>query len=44
LVGLLYLENNLATGTFTPRRIAVLELLGFAGGDLDRDARLYAER
>ena len=43
LVGLLYLENNLATGTFTPRRIAVLELLASQAAISIENARLYAE-
>ena len=34
LVGVLYLENNVAASVFTPARIAVLKLLGVAGGDL----------
>ena len=43
LVGLLYLENNLATGTFTPRRIAVLELLASQAAISIENARLYDE-
>jgi PAS domain S-box-containing protein len=43
LVGLLYLENNLAAGTFTPRRIAVLELLASQAAISIENARLYAE-
>jgi PAS domain S-box-containing protein len=43
LIGLLYLENNLATGTFTPRRIAVLELLASQAAISIENARLYAE-
>ena len=34
LIGVLYLENKLASHVFTPARISVLELLGIASGDL----------
>ena len=43
LIGLLYLENNLAASTFTPRRIAVLELLASQAAISIENARLYAE-
>jgi PAS domain S-box-containing protein len=43
LIGLLYLENNLAPGTFTPRRIAVLELLASQAAISLENARLYAD-
>jgi signal transduction histidine kinase len=43
LVGLLYLENNLAPGTFTPQRIAVLELLASQAAISLENARLYGE-
>ena len=43
LIGALYLENNLAPGTFTPRRIAVLELLASQAAISLDNARLYAE-
>jgi PAS domain S-box-containing protein len=43
LIGLLYLENNLAPGTFTPQRIAVLELLASQAAISLENARLYAE-
>jgi C4-dicarboxylate-specific signal transduction histidine kinase len=43
LIGLIYLENNLAPGTFTPRRIAVLELLASQTAISLDNARLYAE-
>jgi signal transduction histidine kinase len=43
LIGLIYLENNLAPGTFTPRRIAVLELLASQAAISLENARLYAE-
>jgi len=43
LMGALYLENNLAPGVFTPRRLAMLELLtSQAAISLDH-ARLYAD-
>jgi PAS domain S-box-containing protein len=41
LVGLLYLENNLAPGTFTPQRTAVLELLASQAAISLENARLY---
>ena len=43
LTGLIYLENNLAPGTFTPRRIAVLELLASQAAISLENARLYAK-
>jgi PAS domain S-box-containing protein len=43
LIGLLYLENNLAPGTFTPQRTAVLELLASQAAISIENARLYAE-
>ena len=33
LVGVLYLENNLAPRVFTSAKLAVLKLLGLPGGD-----------
>lgn len=43
LIGALYLENNLAPGVFTPRRLALLQLLA-AQATISLDhARLYAE-
>ena len=43
LMGVLYLENNLASGVFTPQRFAMLELLvSQAAISLDH-ARVYAE-
>jgi predicted ATPase/signal transduction histidine kinase len=43
LIGALYLENNLATRVFTPKRLALLQLLtSQAAISLDH-ARLYAE-
>ncbi|HET9376016.1 MAG TPA: AAA family ATPase [Chthoniobacterales bacterium] len=43
LVGLLYLENNLTPGAFTPERIAVLELLASQAAISLEHAQLYAE-
>jgi predicted ATPase/signal transduction histidine kinase len=43
LIGALYLENNLAPGVFTPKRLALLQLLA-AQATISLDhARLYAE-
>ena len=43
LVGVLYLENNLAPGAFTPDRLAVLELLASQAAISFDNARLYAD-
>src|ERR1700741_1887626 len=43
LVGVLYLENNLASGVFTPRRLAMLELLASQAAISLDHARLYAD-
>jgi signal transduction histidine kinase len=43
LVGMLYLENGLAPGTFTPQRTAVLQLLASQAAISLENARLYAE-
>jgi PAS domain S-box-containing protein len=43
LIGLLYLENNLAPDTFTPQRIAVLEVLAAQAAISLETARLFAE-
>ncbi|SEE73765.1 PAS domain S-box-containing protein [Rhizobiales bacterium GAS191] len=43
LVGVLYLENNLAASAFTPARIAVLKLLSSQAAISLENARLYAE-
>ncbi len=43
LVGLLYLENNLAARAFTPDRLAVLELLAAQSAISIENARLYAD-
>jgi PAS domain S-box-containing protein len=42
LVGLLYLENSLATRAFTPERIAVLDLLASQAVISLQNARLYS--
>ncbi|HVK53597.1 MAG TPA: AAA family ATPase, partial [Burkholderiales bacterium] len=44
LVGVLYLENNLTSGAFTPDRLAVLELLISQAAISVENARLYSER
>ena len=43
LVGVLYLENNLATHAFTPDRVQVLELLASQAAISLDNARLYAD-
>ena len=43
LVGILYLENNLATHAFTPDRVQVLELLASQAAISLDNARLYAD-
>jgi light-regulated signal transduction histidine kinase (bacteriophytochrome) len=43
LVGLLYLENNLASGAFTPARVSSLDLLASQAAISLENARLYAE-
>ncbi|RMH71121.1 MAG: PAS domain S-box protein [Cyanobacteria bacterium J007] len=40
-IGVLYLENNLATGAFTPQRLAVLGLLTAQAAISIENARLY---
>ena len=40
-MGLLYLENNLTPGAFTPARQAVLELLASQAAISLENARLY---
>src|SRR4029077_12457101 len=42
LVGILYLENSLAPGVFTPKRLAMLELLASQAAISLDHARLYA--
>jgi PAS domain S-box-containing protein len=43
LIGVLYLENNLASHVFTPARISVLELLSSQAAISLENARLYAD-
>lgn len=44
LIGILYLENNLATAVFTPARLKVLHLLTSQAAISLENARLYAEK
>jgi predicted ATPase/signal transduction histidine kinase/CheY-like chemotaxis protein/tRNA A-37 threonylcarbamoyl transferase component Bud32 len=41
LIGILYLENNLITGAFTPERLKVLQLLSSQAAISIENARLY---
>jgi PAS domain S-box-containing protein len=43
LVGILYLENNLTTGAFTPQRLEVLNLLSSPAAISIQNAKLYAQ-
>ncbi|WP_438030831.1 AAA family ATPase [Sorangium sp. So ce233] len=43
LLGLLYLENNLVTGAFTPGRLSVVELLASQSAISLENAMLYSE-
>src|SRR5258705_13453952 len=43
LIGVLYLENNLASHVFTPARISVLELLASQAAIALENARLYSD-
>src|SRR5580700_5964385 len=43
LISVLYLENNLAPGVFTPKRVAMLELLASQAAISLDHARLYSE-
>jgi PAS domain S-box-containing protein len=43
VVALLYLENNLAAGVFTPARVAVLRLLASEAATALENSRLYRE-
>jgi len=43
LIGVLYLENNLASHVFTPARIAVLSLLASQAATSLENARLYSD-
>jgi GAF domain-containing protein len=44
LVGIVYLENNLAVGAFTQNRVEVLQLLSGQAAIVITNAKLYAER
>ncbi|MCP3728488.1 AAA family ATPase [Paraburkholderia sp. CNPSo 3272] len=43
LIGMLYLENNLAPGVFAPKRIALLKLLASQAAIALENARLYRD-
>src|SRR5260370_38263695 len=43
LIGILYFENNLAPGVFTPNRLAMLELIASQAAISLEQARLYGE-
>jgi predicted ATPase/signal transduction histidine kinase/DNA-binding NarL/FixJ family response regulator/tRNA A-37 threonylcarbamoyl transferase component Bud32 len=43
LIGILYLENNLTTGAFTPERVEVLQLLSSQAAISIENARLYTD-
>jgi predicted ATPase/signal transduction histidine kinase len=43
LSGIVYLENNLATGAFTPKRVETVQLLGSQAAISLDNARLYEE-
>lgn len=43
LIGILYLENNLVTNTFTPERVEVLKILSAEIAIALENARLYAD-
>ena len=43
LTGILYLENNLTTGAFTPDRLEVLQLISSQAAISIENARLYAD-
>ncbi|MDY6992553.1 MAG: ATP-binding protein, partial [Pseudomonadota bacterium] len=43
LMGIIYLENNLATHTFTPQRVETVHLLGAQAAISLENAKLYAE-
>src|SRR6202035_1504118 len=43
LIGVLYLENRLASHVFTPARIAILRLLASQAATSLENARLYAD-
>lgn len=44
LTGILYLENNLTSNTFTPERLEVLRMLSSQAAISIENARLYSER
>jgi class 3 adenylate cyclase len=44
LIGILYLENNLATGAFTPQRLEVLNLLSAQAAISIENARFYTHQ
>jgi predicted ATPase/GAF domain-containing protein/tRNA A-37 threonylcarbamoyl transferase component Bud32 len=44
LIGLLYLENNLSTGAFTPDRLEVLQILSSQAAISLQNAQLYSDR
>ena len=43
LIGILYLENNLTTGAFTPNRLEVLNVLSSQAAISIKNAKLYTE-
>jgi transcriptional regulator with GAF, ATPase, and Fis domain len=43
LIGVLYLENNLTSHVFTPRRVAVLKLLASQAASSLENTRLYRD-
>ncbi|MBW4682978.1 MAG: AAA family ATPase [Microcoleus vaginatus WJT46-NPBG5] len=43
IVSIVYLENNLTTGTFTPERVEVLKLLSSSAAISIQNAKLYSE-
>jgi PAS domain S-box-containing protein len=43
LAGIIYLENDLAAGVFTPKRLAMLEVLASAAAISIENSRLYRE-
>lgn len=43
LIGILYLENNLTTGAFTPKRLEVLNVLSSQAAISIKNAKLYSE-
>jgi predicted ATPase/signal transduction histidine kinase len=44
LIGMLYLENNLSTGVFTPEKLTMLDMLASQAAISLENALLYAER